>query len=65
LRGQQVFQSFASVCIRRLIRYFARMAEKLFARSGREPIVLLAGLNESQTCQIAELRQGVLLPRCG
>src|SRR5713226_148537 len=65
LRDQQVFQSFASVCIRRPIRHFARTAEKLSARSGREPIILLAGLNESQTCQIAELRQGVLLPRYG
>src|SRR6476660_6990280 len=56
LSSQQVFQRFASVRIRRLIRRFARAAEKLFAGSGREPIILLAGLNERQSCQIAELR---------
>ena len=65
LSSQQVFQCFASVRIRCLIRRFARADEKLFAGSGREPIILLAGLNESQSCQIAELRQRVLLLRHG
>ena len=65
LSSQQVFQSLASVRSRRLIRRFARAAEKLSAGSGRESIIFLAGLNESQSCQIAELRQRVLLLRYG
>jgi hypothetical protein len=48
LRGQKILQNFAAVCIRQPIRNIASTRKKLIAGRCREPIILLAGLNESE-----------------